>query len=320
MDERDVAEVEPVRRFLAIGECMVELTHKSDRDLRLSFGGDTYNTALYLARSTAQEEVGVDYLTLAGDDHYSDLMSAGMQEEGIGTHLVGRVAGAHPGLYLVRTDDEGERSFTYYRSQSPARRLFDDEHTPTEDLSGHDVLYLSAVTLQLLTARARQHLWTLLEEARGKGAQVVFDSNYRPAGWPGPEEARVAVSATYELSTTALSTFEDEQALFGDASPDETVRRLREGGVEEVVVKDGSRGCVVGVDGDPVHVPTSPVEKVVDSTAAGDSFNAGYLAGRFRGASMVEAARHGHVLAAKVIAHPGAVVEDPSLPPRGAPA
>ena len=305
-------------RFLAIGECMVELTHKSDHDLRLGFGGDTYNTALYLARSADPDQVSVDYLTLAGDDHYSDLMVAGMRKEGIGTNLVGRIAGAHPGLYLVRTDDEGERSFTYYRSQSPARRLFDDGHTPVEDLSGHDVIYLSGVTLQLLTARARQHLWTLLDQARGKGARVVFDSNYRPVGWPGPEEARAAVSATYELSTTALSTFEDEQALFGDASPDDTVRRLREGGLEEVVIKDGSRGCVVGVDGGPVHVPTSPVEKVVDSTAAGDSFNAGYLAGRFGGASMVEAARNGHALASKVIAHPGAVVEDPSLPPRGA--
>lgn len=305
-------------RFLAIGECMVELTHKSDHDLRMGFAGDTYNTALYLARSTDPDQVGVDYLTLVGDDHYSDLLLRAMHGEGIGTRLVGRVAGEQPGLYLVRTDDAGERSFTYYRSQSPARRLFDDEHTPAEDLSGHDVLYLSAVTLQLLTARARQHLWRLLDDARGKGAQVVFDSNYRPAGWPDREEARAAVSAAYELSTTALSTFDDEQALFGDASPDATVRRLREGGVEEVVIKDGSRGCVVGVDGDPVHVPTSPVEKVVDSTAAGDSFNAGYLAGRFGGASMVEAARHGHALASKVIAHPGAVIEDPSLPPRGA--
>ncbi|WP_017578272.1 sugar kinase [Nocardiopsis kunsanensis] len=305
-------------RFLSIGECMIELTHKSDHELRLGFGGDTYNTALYLARSTAPDQVGVDYLTLAGDDHYSDLMAAGMRQEGIGTGLVGRVAGAHPGLYLVRTDEEGERSFAYYRSQSPARRLFDDEYTPTGDLSGHDVLYLSGVTLQLLTARARQHLWTLLEEARGTGTQIAFDSNYRPVGWPGPEEARAAVSAVYELSTTALSTFEDEQALFGDASPEETVRRLRGEGVEEVVIKDGSRGCVVGVDGEPVHVPAGSVEKVVDSTAAGDSFNAGYLAGRFGGASVVEAARNGHALAAKVIAHPGAVIEDSSPPPRGA--
>lgn len=305
-------------RFLAIGECMVELTHKSDHELRLSFGGDTYNTALYLARSTDPGQVVVDYLTLVGQDHYSDLMLAGMREEGIGTDLVGRVAGAQPGLYLVRTDGAGERSFTYYRSQSPARRLFDDEHTLAEDLSGHDVLYLSAVTLQLLTTGARQHLWTLLEEARGKGTQVVFDSNYRPAGWPGREEARAAVSAAYEFSTAALSTFDDERALFGDASPEETVRRLREGGVEEVVIKDGARGCVVGVDGEPVHVQTSPVEEVVDSTAAGDSFNAGYLAARFGGADMVGAARRGHALASKVISHPGAVIEDPSLPPRGA--
>lgn len=305
-------------RVLAIGECMVELTHRGERDLRLSFAGDTYNTALYLARSTAPWEVDVDYLTLVGDDHYSDLMLQAMRGEGVGTRLVGRVPGAHPGLYLVRTDSEGERSFTYYRSLSPARRLFDDASTPAGDVSGYDVLYLSAVTLQLLTEPAREHLWALLREARGKGARVVFDSNYRPSGWPDREAARAAVSTAYEVSTTALSTFEDEQALFGDPSPKEAVRRLYGQGVEEVVVKDGPRGCVVGVGGTPVHVPTSPVERVVDSTAAGDSFNAGYLAARFGGASEVEAAHRGHALASRVITRPGAVIDDPSLPPRGA--
>ena len=309
-----------VTRFLAIGECMVELTHRSDRDLRLSFAGDTFNTALYLARSTSADEVAVDYLTLVGDDHYSDLVLAAMEAEGIGTRMVGRIAGAQPGLYLVRTDGAGERSFTYYRSQSPARRLFADGHTPAGGLSGHDVLYLSAVTLQLLTAQAREHLYTLLGRARAAGAQVVFDSNYRPAGWAGRAEARAAVSAAYALASTALSTFDDEQALFGDASPADAVRRLHRQGVQEAVVKDGARGCVVGAGGEPVHVPARPVGKVVDSTAAGDSFNAGYLAARFGGAPAVAAARRGHALASQVITQPGAVIEDPSLPPRGAPA
>lgn len=309
-------------RFLAIGECMLELTHRTEHDLRLSVAGDTYNTAVYLARSTMLQEVGVDYLTLLGDDHYSDLVLETMRGEGVGTHLVGRVAGAQPGLYLVRTDDEGERSFTYYRSRSPARGLFGAGHDLADGLGGHDVLYLSAVTLQLLTDKARRRLWELLARAREQGARVVFDSNYRPAGWPDREAAREAVSTAYGLTDTALSTFDDERALFGDDSPEAAARRLRGQGPREVVVKDGARGCVVLVEeeigSEPVHVPAEVVDEVVDTTAAGDSFNAGYLAARLRGEGPVESARRAHALAARVVARPGAVVQDPELPPRGA--
>ncbi|GAB3715216.1 sugar kinase [Nocardiopsis nanhaiensis] len=306
-------------RFLAIGECMVELTHRTERDLSLNVAGDTYNTALYLARSTKPEKVGVDYLTLLGDDHYSDLVLDAMRGEGMGTRLVGRVPDAQPGLYLVRTDGAGERSFTYYRSQSPARRLFGEEHTATdEDLSPYDVLYLSAVTLQLLTTEAREHLWGLLRGARASGARVVFDSNYRPSGWPSREAARDAVRTAYGLASTALSTFDDEHALFGDGSPAAAARRLRDQGPEEIVVKDGAHGCHVWHEGGPVRVPAERVGRVVDSTAAGDSFNAGFLAARLGGADAVEAARRANALAAKVITVPGAVIDDPSLPPRGA--
>lgn len=305
-------------RFLAIGECMVELTHRTERDLHLNVAGDTYNTALYLARSTKPDEVGVDYLTLLGDDHYSDLVLDAMRDEGVGTRLVGRVPDAQPGLYLVRTDELGERSFTYYRSQSPARRLFGDGHTTAEDLDGYDVLYLSAVTLQLLTAEAREHLWELLRGARDSGARVVFDSNYRPSGWPDRETAREAVRTAYGLASTALSTFDDERALFGDGSPADAARRLRDQGPEEVAVKDGAHGCHVWHGGGPVHVPAETVGRVVDSTAAGDSFNAGFLAARLGGADAVEAAHRANALAAKVITAPGAVIDDPSLPPRGA--
>ncbi|WP_431879744.1 sugar kinase [Amycolatopsis sacchari] len=301
-------------RVLAVGECMIELTHTGSRTLSLGYAGDTFNTAVYLARLTRPEDVEVDYLTRLGDDEYSAGILAAMRAEGIGTALIDQVPGAHPGLYLVRTDERGERSFTYYRSESPARRLFDGEHTP--DVTGYDVLYLSAITLQLLTPAARERLWDTLSAARARGTHVVFDSNYRPAGWPSEDVARDAVRRTWELTTIAAPTFSDEHALFGDTSPEAALARLRDVGVPDVVVKDGGNGCVVW-DGTAARlVPALPVESTMDTTAAGDAFNAGYLAARLSGQDPVEAAGAGHAVAAKVIAHPGAIITDPSLPPR----
>ncbi|WP_236791310.1 sugar kinase [Amycolatopsis sp. GM8] len=299
-------------RVLAIGECMIELTHTGDRTLSLGYAGDTFNTAVYLARLTSPDDVEVGYLTRLGDDEYSTGILAAMRAEGLDTKPADRIPGARPGLYLVRTDDHGERSFTYYRSESPARRLFDHDHHP--DLSGYDVLYLSAITLQLLSDSARESLRTELAAARARGAHVVFDSNYRAAGWETVAVAREAVRRIWELTSIALPTFSDERALFGDATPAATRERLAGLGIPDIAVKDGGNGCLLA---DGTAVPAEPVESTVDTTAAGDAFNAGYLAARLGGADPAEAARAGHAIAAKVIAQPGAIITDPALPPRG---
>ena len=54
---------------------------------------------------------------------------------------------------------------------------------------------------------------------------------------------------------------------------------------------------------------------VVDTTAAGDSFAAAYIAARLAGAEPVEAARAGHRLAGVVVCHPGAIIPRAAMPP-----
>ncbi|HEX3811327.1 MAG TPA: sugar kinase [Mycobacteriales bacterium] len=296
-----------------IGECMVELRHIDATTLALGYAGDTLNTAVYLSRSL-DGAGSVQYLTAVGDDPYSDSMLAGWEAEGIDTHRVARVPGAHPGLYLIRVTDAGERSFTYYRSESPARRLFDEVQSPDADLAGVDLIYLSGITLSILSEKAREILWTVLASARESGARVAFDTNFRPAGWPDRAAAQETVSRTLRLTDIALPTFDDEQALFGDSDADASVMRLRGLGVAEIVVKLGAAGCIVADSNTVQAVPTSVVDDVVDTTAAGDSFNGGYLAARLTGADPVTAAGAGNRLAGVVIRHGGAIAPSHAMP------
>lgn len=291
-----------------VGECMVELRHTDPTTLRLGYAGDTLNTAVYLARTWDGD---VHYVTAVGDDSYSDAMVAGWIEEGIDVEHVARVAGAHPGLYLVHTDERGERTFTYYRSQSPARRLFSDvDPLGAEGLSRFGVVYLSGITLSLLTDAARQRLWSLLDKLRAAGGTVVFDTNYRPAGWPDVDTARDTIAEMLRRTDIAMPTFGDEQVLSGDADAAACTARLHALGVTEVVVKLDADGCLVNGE----HVPALVVDDVVDTTAAGDSFNAAYLAARLQGASPPEAAVQGHRLAAEVIRHGGAIIPRTAMP------
>lgn len=297
-------------RVASIGECMIELRHRSASVLDLAYGGDTLNTAVYLTRLTRGRDVRVDYVTAVGDDAYSDGMLAMWQGEGIRTDLVARLKGRLPGLYTIRTDARGERSFTYWRSASAARDMLRDARAEqvAAALEGHDLLHLSGITLSILDPPQRAALLAIADRVRAHGGRVAFDSNYRPVGWPSPEGARTAFEEMLGRVDIALPTLDDEQALSGVKDARECAERLRRCGVAEIAIKLGERGCFLSSTHLTGEVAAEPIDQVVDSTAAGDSFNAGYLAARLLGADSAEAARLGNRLAGRVIAYPGAII------------
>ncbi|MGF1627617.1 MAG: sugar kinase [Alphaproteobacteria bacterium] len=305
-------------KLASIGECMIELTARDAQTLDLRFGGDTLNTAVYAARRLAlsPRPARVDYVTALGDDPYSDQMLAGWQAEGVGTDMVARLPGRLPGLYMIRTDAEGERTFHYWRSAAAARDLFraPEIDAATEALAGYDLVYLSGITLSIYDPESRARLFALLDRVRERGGLVAFDSNYRPRGWPDKAAARAAIDEAWRRSDIGLPTHDDERMLHGDADAQATVARLCALGVREVVVKRDKAPCLVAGEGDIAEVPPETVEQPVDTTAAGDSFNAAFLVARLLGQSLIEAARSGHRVAAAVIQHPGAIVPREAMP------
>lgn len=217
---------------------------------------------------------------------------------------------------MIERDAKGERSFLYWRGRAPARRLFDLSDNATLDrLAAFDWLYFSGITLSLYGDTGRQRLIELLREARRRGGRVAFDGNYRPRGWPDAASARAAFDQILPLIDLAMPTAEDEAALFGDADPQQTLARLSAAGLREIVVKAGPAGCLLSSNGEIAEVKPQTVLQPVDTTAAGDSFNAGYLAARINGAAMIDAAAAGHRLAGAVIMSPGALIA-PHLMPR----
>lgn len=312
------------KRIAIIGECMLEMnleddcrSHHSEPRLAagLSFGGDTLNTALYMARLGA----AVEYVTALGDDHLSDWMIRQWRAEGIGCDLVKREANATPGLYLIETDGDGERTFHYWRDRSPARRLLDNPKAARDvfsQLRQVSAIYLSGISLAILSPYARECLFDFLAEYRQEGGKIIFDGNYRPRLWGSEMLTRKAYEKIYRLSDIALPTLEDEQALFGSdsASAEQVLERLQNWGVAEIVLKMGPDGCLVAANRTGAkQVPSNKVMPV-DTTAAGDSFNAGYLAARLAGKSIEQSAESGHRLASTVIQYRGAVIPVSAMP------
>ena len=298
------------KHIISIGECMMELRHRDDENLTLGFGGDTLNTALYISRLGAATGLQVSYLTALGDDVYSDRMIAAWKAEGIDTGLVARLPGRLPGLYIIRTNAAGERSFSYFRAAAAARDMLKDGRAEAlqDAVAAAGCIYFSAITLAILDDAQRRSLMAMLDDARGHGAQVAFDSNYRPAGWHSVNDARQWMVQAWRRATIGLPTLDDEQKLYGDATPEQCAARLRALGVAEVAVKMGEQGCYVSAGSTANNVAAVGVPQPVDTTAAGDSFNAAYLAARLSGANPLTAARKGNELAGIVVQHPGAII------------
>lgn len=308
------AREESMSRIAAIGEVMIELapyaaTTDSPREVKvLSFAGDTFNTAVYLARLGA----ATDYVTILGDDTYSDQILALMEREGIGHGAVGRLAGTSPGLYMISNTADGERTFSYWRDQAPARQLFASDEAAaalTDQLAGCDTLYVSGITLAIIPPEARRRLVGFLKAFRARGGTVAFDSNYRSRLWSSRDEAQQAILALMHQADIALLTLDDEKLLCDDDSVDACQERYEECGLRELVLKRGAQEVIVITPESRMAVPVPPVKDVLDTTGAGDTFNAGYMAARLRGESPVDAAREGIRCAGIVIRHRGGVID-----------
>lgn len=299
-----------LQKIAAIGECMIELTHQDLQTLKMDFSGDTLNTALYLARYQQAYNLSVSYVTVLGDDPYSAMMINQWQEEGIDCSFVQTLSAKLPGLYLIRTDQCGERHFYYYRTQSAAKQLFYTEKMTEicEKLIHFQYLYFSGITLAILDSYSRDALLKLMRRARENGAIICFDPNYRASLWNSVGDAQNIISQAIACANIVLPTFSDEQILFHDKNPEMTIERLRDFGVEEIIVKNGKEGAWVSFDHEIHYLTAAPVEKVVDTTGAGDSFNAAYLASRAQGLNPIKAARCGHKLASRVIQYKGAII------------
>jgi 2-dehydro-3-deoxygluconokinase len=292
--------------ILSIGEAMVELSAARDDLWRLGIAGDTLNTAWYLRRLLGPDW-RVGYLSRVGEGAFSRKMLEFLAAEGIETAHVGRDPAREIGLYAISLKD-GERSFSYWRDTSAAKGLADDPATLAGALDGCGLAYFSGITVAILPEAGRAALRAALAEARKRGARVVFDPNLRPRLWSDAAAMRAGIEDFAGVSDLVLPSFDDESTHFGDADAEATIRRYLDLGAGHVVVKNGGGPMRFGGGEGSGAIDDLSPERAVDTTAAGDSFNAGYLAAALAGADCAQAIRAGHALSRHVIRHPGALV------------
>jgi 2-dehydro-3-deoxygluconokinase len=294
------------KRAVCIGEATIELARGADGRFALGSGGDTFNTAIYLARAN----VPVAFASALGDDPFSDTIVSLAETERIATDLILQVPGRLPGLTLVDLDGKGDRRSHHWREAAPARELFElpNWSRMAEGMVNAQLLYFTGITLSLYSNVGLGRFLATVELARSNGVKVAFDGNFRPHGWHGDfTRTRKVFTEALKRVDIALPTYDDEAVLWGDPSPESTIERLQAFSIGEIVVKNGPNSALVAAAGTRDTVPVPEVVTPVDPTAAGDGFNAGYLAARLAGRAPIEAALAAHKLASEVIRHRGPI-------------
>lgn len=297
-----------MKKILVIGECMMELKAIDANTMAKSFAGDVYNTAVYAKRWFS--DVDVSFFTAIGTDVISQQFELTCESEGISCQSMLRSDTRHLGLYAISTDEEGERSFTYWRNQSAATQMMLLLQQNEINTAGIDIAYFSGISLSILSVESKALLIEYIEKLKNEGAQIAFDPNYRAHMWENKEQAVYWMEKAYALSDIVLPGIDDHNDLFGHQSAEEISEYFNQYNISEMVIKCGTKGVYAfNADKNAFHLPFSPAVTQIDSTAAGDSFAGTYLAARLKGDKIDEAVAYAAEVAKFVIQHHGAIVK-----------
>ncbi len=304
--------VEPKRipvDVLGIGDAMVDLfTHASQLPPR---GGNIWSTAVNLspggttanvAANTALLGISSGFVGCVGEDPYGQYTISEFQKAGVDTSGIVVRKGAFTGIVLAIIDDEGERTFIAC-AKGASHALLDAGDVQALDYASIPVVHSSGVCL--VEEPARSALLGALEQAHAAGCEVYYDPNLRLEGDIFPEELRAAQWKAIEHSDVVLIGDEEMHLLFENMACWQGVDRLRKAGPKIVVVKQGEKGASVFSDEGEDHCAAFKVP-VTSTAGAGDSFDAGFIAARRRGASLHDALVYACAVAALKVTRQGA--------------
>lgn len=302
-----------MKKIFLFGECMVELLNVSPNNqlpqtLKQSFAGDVFNTAVYLKRVFS--EMQVNLITAVGTDELSSNMVEYFSQQNIATDFVYRSNDKIAGLYSIKTDSEGERTFTYWRENSAARDVMKFiDASETEKMLHGDMFFFSGISLAVITPEDRPKFWQMVEQLKAAGLNIVFDPNYRARMWESVEEAQQQFNKAFTLSNIALPGIDDFKQLYNLTTAEEVIEFCKPYAFDELVIKNGEKGVVSVKNSTIQNIEITPVEQVVDTTSAGDSFNGVFLGARASGINTMDAIKLASASAAVVIQHKGAIVD-----------
>ena len=246
---------------------------------KMSFGGDALNEAVVLSRFGKKTEL----ITKVGNDEAGKRVLNYIKDHNISTDKVTIEEGLTTGVNIVLVDDKGERYFLT-NPQSSLRKLAIEDIVPYAGEMADIVSFASIFVSPLLDIAAMEQLFSKIKDKPGR--ILAADMTKAKNGEKLDDVKKILPYIDYIFPN------KDEITLLtGETDPMQNARLLVEAGAKCAVVKCGKEGCIIHTEKETYRIPAYPVENVVDTTGAGDTFAAGFLYALSEGMNLEECGR-----------------------------
>ena len=284
---------EPSIDLVGIGECLAEFSFIGDGNYSLGYSGDVLNALAAAGRLG----LSTGLITAIGDDPFLSGLVDILDEEHIDLSHAPILKGKPNGVYFVYVNESGGPSFHFLRKDSAARESFVCQ--PLSEiidyvLSARALLFSS---IPLAVMKEREKIFEMLAAVKGKTI-IAFDLNVRRALWPDFQDLISMFSLLAPLVDVLFVTNEDDEILFGPRDMRDAMDDYKQRGFQQVIIRRGGDSTLAFADGESFQGPVPRVASIVDTTGAGDVFNAGYIAAMLRGHPAYECAALGNATAA----------------------
>ena len=170
------------------------------------------------------------------------------------------------------------------------------------------------ISLAIFDRDQQVKLLDLMQQAKQSGVITVFDSNYRANLWQDTQHAQDIIRQAWQHTCMALPSWQDEKNIFDYQSKEDCIKQLLQWGVTDIAMSCAQEPVILATQQSQQEIPITPITDIIDTTAAGDSFNAGYMMARILDEKPAKAVQYGINLASKVIQHHGALIDNEHIP------
>ena len=280
-------------------------------NIKINFGGDTYNSAVYFSRLT-NNKTNTFYSTALGKDNFSKKMISRFKNENIKCDYIRTDGENPPGLYSIEINEKGERSFSYWRDQSPSKYIFlgSKGKKLVKDINNADVFYYTGISAGILDKKQRKDLINI-----GSTATICgFDFNYRSQLHYNKKVSQLLFNEINNRVDIHFVSFDDARELFKIKNPLEIFEIINE--KKNLILIRYKNSIIFKNKQQEIKTVTVPHGEVVDTTAAGDAFNGSFLAimNNNKNVPIEENILISHSVTREVIKHRGAIISKNKMP------
>ncbi len=237
-------------------------------------GGAPANVAVQLSRLG----VSAGFIGKVGCDNFGQTLRRCLEKNNVDAHNLIMDPDCLTTLAFVHLDENGDRSFTFYRDPGADTQLRTEE-IDMASVEGASILHFGS--LSLTTEPGRTTTLELVKKAREMGKLISYDPNWRPALWKSEEAGIQGMSLGLPLCHVLKISEEELALLTSTDSIAEGAKKLHDMGIVLIMVTLGPKGCVSSFKGQLRHHPTFDTP-VVDTTGSGDSFWGSFLSQLFQ--------------------------------------